>query len=201
MPFTTTAFAGLLIFEPPVFKDDRGLFFESYNEQVFRQHGIHISFVQDNQSRSSHGVIRGLHYQLAPHAQTKLVRVLHGEILDIAVDLRKGSPTYGKFLSVELSAANNKQLLIPKGFAHGFSVLSETAVVFYKCDSFYNKESEAGILYNDPLHLVSTGKCPQKRYSFPPKISNCLCLPTAGIILNFKDNHYYARTENCSHRS
>lgn len=149
MAFIKTAFPGLVIFEPTVIKDSRGYFFESYSERLFTENGITTRFVQDNQSKSSYGVIRGLHYQLNPHAQTKLVRVLSGNILDVAVDIRRGSPTYGKAFSLELSAENNKQLLIPKGFAHGFSVLSETAEVMYKCDEFYNKESEAGILYND----------------------------------------------------
>lgn len=150
MPFSKTDLPGLVVFEPAVYGDSRGYFFESYNEKVFSEAGIHTRFVQDNQSRSAYGVIRGLHYQLDPYAQTKLVRVLSGSILDIVVDLRKGSPSYGKLLSIELSAQNKKQLLIPKGFAHGFSVLSETAEVLYKCDSFYHKESEAGIIYNDP---------------------------------------------------
>ena len=149
MPIIKTEFSGLIIFEPTVFKDSRGYFFESYNENVFQAEGITARFVQDNQSKSSYGVLRGLHYQLNPHAQTKLVRVLSGKILDVAVDIRKGSPTYGKAFSIELSAENNKQLLIPKGFAHGFSVLSETAEVMYKCDEFYHKELEAGIIYND----------------------------------------------------
>jgi dTDP-4-dehydrorhamnose 3,5-epimerase len=149
MPIIKTAFPGLVIFEPTVIKDSRGYFFESYSERVFHAEGITDRFVQDNQSKSSFGVIRGLHYQLNPHAQTKLVRVLTGKILDVAVDIRNGSPTYGKAFSLELSAENNKQLLIPKGFAHGFSVLSETAEVMYKCDEFYHKESEAGIFYND----------------------------------------------------
>ena len=150
MPFTTTAFPGLLVYEPAVFRDDRGFFFESYNEQVFQKEGLAIRFVQDNQSQSAHGVVRGLHYQLNPHAQTKLVRVLQGAIMDIAVDIRVGSPYYGQVFSIELSAENKKQLLIPKGFAHGFSVLSASANVLYKCDDFYSKESEAGIIFNDP---------------------------------------------------
>jgi dTDP-4-dehydrorhamnose 3,5-epimerase len=149
MPFTKTEFPGLLIFEPLAFEDERGFFFESYNERIFQQERIDIKFVQDNQSHSKYGVIRGLHYQLNPYAQTKLVRVLRGKILDVVVDMRKGSPQYAKPYSIELSADNKKQLFIPKGFAHGFSVLSETADVIYKCDSFYNKESEAGIIYND----------------------------------------------------
>ncbi|MGC4036921.1 MAG: dTDP-4-dehydrorhamnose 3,5-epimerase [Chitinophagaceae bacterium] len=149
MPFSKTDLHGLLIFEPAVYGDSRGYFFEAYNEKTFLSSGLNIRFVQDNQSSSSYGVIRGLHYQLNPYAQIKLVRVLQGKILDVAVDIRKGSPTYGKSFSVELSEENKKQLLLPAGFAHGFSVLSENAIVLYKCDSFYNKESEAGILFSD----------------------------------------------------
>jgi len=150
MPFFKTEFAGLLIFEPAIYKDSRGYFFESYNEKTFLNENIDLRFVQDNQSSSSYGVVRGLHYQLSPHAQTKLVRVLTGTIVDIAVDIRKNSPTFSKVFSIELSAENKKQLLIPPGFAHGFSVLTERAEVLYKCDDFYDKESETGIRYNDP---------------------------------------------------
>ncbi|HEU4633498.1 MAG TPA: dTDP-4-dehydrorhamnose 3,5-epimerase [Flavisolibacter sp.] len=149
MPFVETDIAGLLIFEPKVFADNRGYFFEAYNEQVFAEAGMGVKFVQDNQSKSSYGVIRGLHYQQNPFAQAKLVRVLEGKILDVAVDIRKGSPTFGKHFPVELSAENKKQLFLPGGFAHGFSVLSETAVVLYKCDAFYNKDSEGGIRFDD----------------------------------------------------
>lgn len=149
MPLIKTDIPGLMIFEPTVYADSRGYFFESYNQQIFTAAGIELQFVQDNQSKSSYGVIRGLHYQLNPHAQTKLVRAISGTILDVAVDIRKGSPTFGKVFFIELSAENHKQLLIPRGFAHGFSVLSETAEVMYKIDGFYNKESETGILYND----------------------------------------------------
>lgn len=150
MPFYKTDIADLLVFEPRIFPDPRGYFFESYNETIFAEAGIKEKFVQDNQSKSTYGVIRGLHYQLNPYAQAKLIRVLQGNILDVAVDVRKGSITYGKSFSLELSDENNKQLYIPSGFAHGFSVLSETAVVLYKCDAFYNKEAEGGIRYNDP---------------------------------------------------
>ena len=150
MPFIKTDFPNLLIFEPKVFADSRGYFFESYNENTCKAEGVDIKFVQDNQASSQYGVIRGLHYQLAPFAQTKFIRVLSGKILDVVVDLRKGSPSFGKVFSLELSAENNLQLLVPKGFAHGYSVLSETAEVFYKCDEFYNKENEAGLLFNDP---------------------------------------------------
>ncbi len=149
MPFSTCHIQGLVIVEPAVFEDSRGHFFESYNETLFKQNGIAANFVQDNQSYSSYGVIRGLHYQQAPHAQAKLVRVLDGVILDVAVDIRKSSPTYGRHFAIELSSENRKQLFIPEGFAHGFSVLSQTAVVLYKCNAFYNKSSEGGIMYND----------------------------------------------------
>ncbi len=150
MPILKTDFPDLVIFEPVVYEDSRGYFFESYNEKVYSAEGIEIKFVQDNQARSSYGVIRGLHFQLAPHAQTKLIRALSGSILDVAVDIRKGSPTYGKVYTLELSAENKRQLLVPKGFAHGYSVISETAEVMYKCDAFYHKQSEGGVLYNDP---------------------------------------------------
>ena len=150
MPFIKTDFPGLLIFEPKVFEDSRGYFFESYNEQTFADEGITMKFVQDNQAKSSYGVIRGLHYQLNPHSQTKLIRVLSGAILDVVVDIRKGSPSFGKVYSLELTAENKKQLLVPQGFAHGYSVISDTAEVLYKCDAFYHKASEGGILYNDP---------------------------------------------------
>ena len=149
MPFVQTSIPDLLIFEPKVIEDSRGYFFESYNLQTFQEAGVSINFVQDNQSSSQYGVIRGLHYQLLPYAQAKLIRVLAGTILDVAVDIRKGSPTFGKSFSIELSAENKKQLFLPSGFAHGFSVLSTHAEVFYKCDSFYNRETEAGIFYND----------------------------------------------------
>ena len=149
MNFSTCNIPGLYIIEPKIFEDPRGYFFEAFNENAFHQNGLSYNFIQDNQSRSSYGVIRGLHYQLNPKAQTKLVRVLQGKILDVAVDMRKNSSTYGQHFAIELSEDNKKQLLIPAGFAHGFSVLSETAVVLYKCDAFYHKQSEGGIRYND----------------------------------------------------
>jgi len=150
MPFITTAFPGLIIFEPRVFEDSRGYFFESYNGQTFETEGLNMSFVQDNQAKSCYGVIRGLHYQLPPYGQTKLIRTLQGSILDVVVDLRVGSPTFKEVYTIELSAENKKQLLVPKGFAHGYSVISETAEVMYKCDAFYNKQSEGGLFYADP---------------------------------------------------
>lgn len=139
------------IIRDTVFTDARGYFFESFNQQKFQSlTGLNISFVQDNQSKSTKGVLRGMHYQTGIHAQAKLVRVLEGSVIDVAVDLRKDSPTYGKTFSIELTANNHLQLFIPKGFAHGFVVTSPTAVFFYKCDNFYNKESECGFIYNDP---------------------------------------------------
>ncbi len=149
MEVTKTPIEGLLIVKPDVYKDNRGYFFESYNEDRFVQNGVPMKFVQDNQSLSSYGVIRGLHYQLEPYAQTKLVRVLQGRIFDVAVDIRKNSPTFGQWYGIELSDENFLQFLLPKGFAHGFSVLSKTAQVLYKCDNYYHKASERGIIYND----------------------------------------------------
>lgn len=150
MPFISTKIKDVVVFEPRIFTDDRGYFFETYNEKLFNDNGIAAKFVQDNQSKSSYGVIRGLHFQKGEHAQAKLVRVLQGSVLDVAVDLRAGSETYGKYVAVELSDVNNLQLFIPRGFAHGFSVLSRTAVFAYKCDNLYCKESEGGIDCNDP---------------------------------------------------
>lgn len=139
-----------MILEPRVFQDSRGYFFESYHKEALKKHGLDQEFIQDNQSRSAHGVIRGLHYQLAPHAQTKLVRVTEGSIFDVAVDLRQDSPTFGRWFGVELSADNFLQLLIPKGFAHGFSVLSDHATLYYKCDHYYHPQSESGVRFDDP---------------------------------------------------
>ena len=154
MPFIETGFPGLVIFEPKVFGDDRGYFFESYNHQVFIDAGHEYNWVQDNQSSSVYGVIRGLHFQKGNKAQTKLVRCLNGSILDVVVDLRRQSPTFGKVFSVELTSEKKNSLLVPKGFAHGFSVLSEKAEVLYKCDALYDKPSEGGLLYNDSsLHI------------------------------------------------
>ncbi len=146
-----TPLEGLLILEPRIFNDDRGYFFESFNSNTFKTAtGLDIDFVQDNQARSTINVLRGLHYQNAPHAQTKLIRVLEGAIWDVVVDLRKDSATYGRWYGVELSAENKRQFLVPRGFAHGYSVLTETAEVFYKCDDFYSKEDEGGLYYADP---------------------------------------------------
>lgn len=147
-----TPIEGLLILEPRIFADERGYFFESYNAKTFKDAtGLDIVFVQDNQARSTRNVLRGLHYQNEPAAQSKLLRVLQGVIWDVAVDIRRNSPTYGQWYGIELSEENKRQFFIPKGFAHGYSVLSETAEVFYKCDELYNKEAEGGVLYADPV--------------------------------------------------
>ena len=159
-----TEIPGLLVIEPRLHKDARGYFFESYNERLFVEHGIEFRFVQDNESRSAKNVIRGLHYQLEPHAQTKLLRVLDGAVLDVVVDLRRNSPSYGKWKSFEISAANKLQILVPKGCAHGFRVLSEYATVFYKCDSYYHPESERGLLFSDPGLAIEWGIDPGKAY-------------------------------------
>jgi len=150
MKVTETFLKGCYVIEPSVFEDDRGYFMESYNKyQLERALGKAIDFIQDNEARSSYGVIRGLHFQKPPFAQAKLVRVVEGTVLDVALDLRADSPTFGKYFKLELSGANKKQLFVPKGFAHGYSVFSETALFAYKCDGAYNKESESGISYDD----------------------------------------------------
>ncbi len=154
MKLIETGFKDLLIIEPRVFDDERGYFMETYNAKLFHDSGIDHKWVQDNQSRSTYGVIRGLHYQLNPQAQAKLVRVLEGEILDVAVDLRKKSETFGQWFAIELSADNKKQLLIPRGFAHGFSVLSKYATVFYKCDNLYAPDMERSInIFDENLKI------------------------------------------------
>lgn len=150
MPFIETEIPGLKVFEPKVWGDERGYFFESYNQTMFREAGINDTFVQDNQARSVRGVLRGLHYQIGEFAQSKLVRCVEGEVLDVVVDIREGSPTYGKSYGVILSAANKRQLYVPRGFAHGYAVLSETAEFAYKCDNFYAPTHEGGLAFDDP---------------------------------------------------
>ena len=180
MPIQKTEFPGLMVIEPIVFEDSRGYFFESYNKKTFSADDIEISFIQDNQASSVFGVIRGLHFQLQPYAQTKLIRVLSGKIIDSVVDIRKDSPTFGKAYSIELSSENKKQLLVPKGFAHGYSVISETAEVFYKCDAFYNKESEGGIAWNDPALNINWQ------------------IPTESVKVSEKDS-FYPLFDDCKH--
>jgi len=178
MNFIPTTLEGCFIIEPKIFKDERGYFMESFNENTF-QKGTNqkVHFVQDNQSFSSKGVLRGLHYQTGKHAQAKLVRVLQGEVLDIAVDIRPESNTFGEYVAVLLSGENQTQFFVPRGFAHGFLVLSERATFFYKCDNFYNKESEGGIIFNDPTIAVDWQ------------------LPTFDLLISEKD-HYLPTLEN-----
>ncbi|HOW41392.1 MAG TPA: dTDP-4-dehydrorhamnose 3,5-epimerase [Bacteroidales bacterium] len=167
MNIIETGLKGLIIIEPRVFNDSRGYFFESYNQERFTESGIEFRPVQDNESKSTRGVIRGLHYQLNPQAQSKLIRVVQGRIFDVALDIRKGSPTFGKWFGIELDSETKKQLFIPRGFAHGFSVLSETAVIQYKCDNVYNPQLERGINLNDPVINIDW-----KLNNLPPVISD-----------------------------
>ena len=169
MEIIKTDIEGVLILKPHIFGEARGYFYESYNKKLLSDLAPEIpEFVQDNQSYSTYGVVRGLHFQKAPYAQAKLVRVVSGKVLDVAVDLRAGSPTFGKHVSVELSGENHLQFFIPEGFAHGFSVLSHEVVFQYKCSSFYNKESEGGIIFNDPDLGIDWG-IPQKDMILSPK--------------------------------
>lgn len=150
MEIIKTDIEGVVIIEPRIFKDDRGYFYESFSQREFEEKVCRTTFVQDNQSMSTYGVLRGLHFQKPPYSQSKLVRCIKGAVLDVAVDLRKGSPTFGKYVAVELTEENHRQLFIPRGFAHGFAVLSKEAVFQYKCDNFYNKESEGAVAWDDP---------------------------------------------------
>ncbi|WP_179021459.1 dTDP-4-dehydrorhamnose 3,5-epimerase [Winogradskyella forsetii] len=178
MTVKETKLKGCFIIEPQVFNDKRGYFIESYNQAAFiTEIGVDIKFVQDNESKSSKGVLRGLHYQCGEHAQSKLVRVIKGRVLDVVVDVRKNSPTFGEHVSVELSGENKTQFFVPKGFAHGFLVLEDDTIFSYKCDNLYNKESEAGIMYNDK-HLAIDWKFPKEELIISDKD---LILP------NFKD--------------
>ncbi len=150
MEVIKTALDGVVIIEPRIFKDTRGYFFESYSEREFEEKVCKTTFVQDNESFSSYGVLRGLHFQCPPFTQSKLVRVIKGAVLDVAVDIRKGSPTYGQHVAVELNEENHRQLFIPRGFAHGFAVLSDEVLFQYKCDNFYAPQADGGIAWNDP---------------------------------------------------
>lgn len=173
MEVKTTAIEGVFVIEPRVFGDERGYFFESFNEREFRRKtGLDVKFIQDNESKSRYGVLRGLHFQKAPYEQAKLVRVVKGRVLDVAVDIRKGSPTFGKYTAVELTGDNHRQCFIPRGFAHGFCVLSEEAVFQYKCDEYYHPEAEDAIAWDDPDIAIE----------WP--------IPANDIILSEKDKHH-----------
>lgn len=172
MEIIKTPIKDLVVIKPRVFADARGFFFETYNEERYREAGITQQFVQDNISKSSYGVVRGLHFQKPPYSQAKLVQVIEGAVLDVAVDLRSDSETYGQWHAVELTADNHLQFLIPRGFAHGFAVLSETAIFSYKCDNFYHPEVDGGIIYNDPSLNIDWG------------------IPTDKILLSEKDTKH-----------
>ena len=171
MGIIKTDIEGVVIIEPRIFKDERGYFYESFSQREFEEKVCRTTFVQDNQSKSSYGVLRGLHFQKPPYCQSKLVRCIKGAVLDIAVDIRKGSPTFGRHVAVELTEETHRQLFIPRGFAHGFAVLSEEAVFQYKCDNFYCKESEGAIAWNDPQLAIDWR------------------IPADSILLSEKDRH------------
>ncbi len=176
-----TKLKGCFILEPKVFQDKRGYFFESYNQKLFNEAiGQKVTFVQNNESFSSKGVLRGLHYQTGEFSQAKLVRVILGKVLDVAVDIRKNSQTYGQHISIELTEDNKKQIFVPKGFAHGFIVLSDTAILSYKCDNFYNKESEGGIIFSDPT-LNIDWRLPKNQFIISEKDINLPKLENARI--------------------
>lgn len=168
MEVIKTDIEGVVIIEPTIFGDSRGYFYESFNQKEFNEKVAPVTFVQDNQSRSCHGVLRGLHFQKPPYQQSKLVRVVEGSVLDVAVDIRPDSPTYGKHVAVELTAENHRQLFIPRGFAHGFVVLSENAVFQYKCDNFYSPQHEGGYAWNSPA-LGIDWRLPEEELSLSAK--------------------------------
>ena len=172
MEVIKTNIEGVVIIEPRIFKDDRGYFFESFSQREFEEKVCKTTFVQDNESKSSYGVLRGLHFQKPPFAQSKLVRVIKGAVLDVAVDIRKGSPTFGQYVSVELTGENHRQFFIPRGFAHGFSVLSEEVIFQYKCDNFYSPQSEGAIAWNDPDLNIDW------------------CIPAEKVVLSEKDSKH-----------
>lgn len=172
MKIVKTDIEEVVLIEPRLFDDERGYFFEAFTERDFVEQVCDIRFVQENEAKSSYGVVRGLHFQLPPHAQSKLVRVVSGRILDIAVDIRKSSPTFGKYVAVELSSENHRQIFIPHGFAHGYSVLSEEAIVEYKCDNYYAPESESAVAWNDAALAIDWG------------------IPADKVILSEKDKHH-----------
>ena len=177
MNIIKTNIEGVVVIEPRVFEDERGYFFESFSEREFCAEVCDCHFVQSNEAKSSYGVVRGLHFQLPPHAQSKLVRVAKGRVLDVAVDIRKSSPTFGKYVAVELSSDNHRQVFIPQGFAHGYSVLSEEAVVEYKCDNYYAPESEGAIAWDDAALAIDWQ------------------IPTEKVVLSAKDKNHSTLSE------
>lgn len=189
MEVITTSLDGVVIIKPRLFEDERGYFFESFSQRDFEAQVRPIQFVQDNESKSSYGVLRGLHFQKPPFAQSKLVRVIKGAVLDVAVDIRKGSPTFGQHVAVELTGENHLQLFIPRGFAHGFSVLSDEVVFQYKCDNFYAPQSEGALAWDDP-DLGIDWEIPSEKVILSEKDKHHPCLKDADWLFNYKDKLY-----------
>lgn len=189
MEVIKTEIDGVVIIEPRIFHDERGYFYESFSQREFEEKVCKTVFVQDNQSKSSYGVLRGLHFQKAPYSQSKLVRCIKGKVLDVAVDIRKGSPTFGKYVAVELSEDNHRQFFVPRGFAHGFAVLSDEAVFQYKCDNFYNKESEGSIAWNDES-LSIDWKIDMDKVVLSEKDKNSKPLAQADYLFDYNTDYY-----------
>lgn len=189
MKVIKTDIEGVVVIEPEVFGDYRGYFMESYSQRDFEREVRQVKFVQDNESRSRYGVLRGLHFQKPPYAQSKLVRVVKGAVLDVAVDIRKGSPTFGKYVAVELSEDNRRQCFIPRGFAHGYAVLTDDVVFQYKCDNFYAPDHEAAIAWNDP-ELAIDWELPEDKVVLSAKDMNNPCLKDAQWLFDYNENLY-----------
>lgn len=189
MEVIKTDIEGVVIIEPRIFKDERGYFYESFSQREFEEKVCKTVFVQDNQSKSSYGVLRGLHFQKPPYCQSKLVRCIKGAVLDVAVDIRKGSPTFGKYVAVELTEDNHRQFFVPRGFAHGFAVLSEEAVFQYKCDNFYCKESEGAIAWNDP-ELAIDWRIPAEKVILSAKDSCNKGISDAPFLFDYNEKLY-----------
>ena len=189
MEVIKTEIEGVVIIEPRIFHDERGYFYESFSQREFEEKVCKTVFVQDNQSKSSYGVLRGLHFQKAPYSQSKLVRCIKGRVLDVAVDIRKGSPTFGKYVAVELSEDNHRQFFVPRGFAHGFAVLSDEAVFQYKCDNYYNKESEGSIAWNDES-LSIDWKIDMDKVILSEKDKNSKPLAQADYLFDYNTDYY-----------
>jgi dTDP-4-dehydrorhamnose 3,5-epimerase len=189
MEVIKTEIEGVVIIEPRIFKDDRGYFYESFSQREFEEKVCRTTFVQDNQSKSSYGVVRGLHFQKPPYSQSKLVRCIKGAVLDVAVDIRKGSPTFGKYVAVELTEDNHRQFFVPRGFAHGFAVLSDEAVFQYKCDNFYNKESEGAVAWNDP-ELAIDWRIPVEKVLLSEKDKLSKNISDADYLFDYNEKMY-----------
>ena len=189
MEVIKTEIEGVVIIEPRIFKDDRGYFYESFSQREFEEKVCRTTFVQDNQSKSSYGVVRGLHFQKPPYSQSKLVRCIKGAVLDVAVDIRKGSPTFGKHVAVELTEDNHRQFFVPRGFAHGFAVLSDEAVFQYKCDNFYNKESEGSVAWNDP-ELAIDWRIPAEKVLLSEKDKQSKTISDADYLFDYNEKMY-----------